>query len=476
MFLLPQLQSPLPALVAMSLAPAAPPLTPGVLFHRPAASAFDALPFRAKTNPFNYNGSGGGGGGGGDTGSISSHQHTLSPPPSGSASARSASSSAASAASGSPDAQAAWKVHLKQQCMQRVKANRSSLVQKMRSAVEAHSPPPLNAFTAAQAASASDALSQSLRGIIEDQFLSQRNQAAAAAAAAGHRSPVAVSSRMSSAYFGDGCSADDAFSYTASDCEGGLTQDELIELLAQLEEEVRRGDDLSQAHSQQQDGSQGWGMNDAPQPTSHVPLAATAAASSSSAAAAAAASPFGFGASSAFGSPFMQQQQHQLAAAYDAEAAAQMEADLLALQEYESVQSAQRVPCPVCHDPNVSVSSGSSLGAPSCASCPRCGMRYAVSSVDEFRQHLSDACELHMHKCATAPKFMTPQYGAAGRAAASAASSSASAPSAASASLALVCEVCLTWLTLPVPSNGFASHPSSQNPAADGDDDQPMAS
>ena len=354
--------------------------------------------------------------------------------------------------------------------MQRVKANRSSLVRKMRSAVEAHSPPPLNAQTAARAASASDALSQSLRGIIQDQFLSQRNQAAAAAAAAAQRSPGSSYTRASHAYFGDGCSADDAFSYTASDCEGGLTQDELIELVAQMEEELRRGDDSAQAYSQQ-DASQGFGMNDAPQPTSHMPMAATAAASSSSSAAAAA-SPFGFRASP-FDSSFQQQQQQhqhqsQLAAAYAAEAAAQMEADLLALQEWESVQSAQRLPCPVCHDPNVSVSSGSSLGS-SCASCHRCGMRYAVSSVDEFRQQLSDACELHMHKCAAPPKFIMPASAAA------AAAASSSALSAPSASLALVCEVCQTWLTLPVPASGFASHPSSQNPAAD-DDDQPMAS
>ena len=485
-----------------------------MLFHR-VQHAFNSQPFRAKANPFNSQTTAGEEHKEDAAAAFNdgrAHHHALSPPASGAGAPHSASRVAGgssgggggarvlrSAGSASPDAP--WKAHLKQQCMNRVKQQRSSLQQKLRNLSAPGSDTPvapaaaMTAATAAQAAHASEALAHELRGIIQEQYAEQRSNqhvrsspfpAGAAAAASSSSAAAAASSSYASAAssFSSSASArgatsdsdrDRAFMASFSpDEDEFLTQDELLDLMAELEEEVRREEEEGGSMSMMEETQ----LQHDGRPTNHV-----AAASSSSAAAT---SPFRFGASassssaaatasssssSAFASSpqqlqlQQQQQQQWLAAAYDAEAAAQMEADMEALQEYESQRShIEVILCPVCHTHSVTVSSGSALGS-SAASCSRCGLRYLVDSAADFRQHLSDAVELHASRCAAAPKFLSPHYAPrpVAAAAASSASSSSSSSAVPSASLALACEACQTWLTLPVLSNGgWGSHPSSQ--------------
>jgi hypothetical protein len=180
-----------------SVIPAAPLLGNGVLFHRSPTSFVAAAAasgrFVAKATPFN---------GLAAEALLASpqqrNQHApLSAPNSLASSGRSAASSATSSALTAPRsaAEPAWKQNLRQQCIQRVKAQRQSLQQKLRgmhaaAAKGAHSSHSLNAdmgdaHLTAAAAQASAALANSLRDIIQEQYAEQRSSSRASSSASG---------------------------------------------------------------------------------------------------------------------------------------------------------------------------------------------------------------------------------------------------------------------------------------------------
>jgi hypothetical protein len=177
----------------------------------------------------------------------------------------------------------------------------------------------------------------------------------------------------------------------------------------------------------------------------------------------------------------------QLAAVYDADAAAQYEADMEALQEFEFAQQqaasssasaaasaaaadsiAASLPCPVCNRCGcLSLVSGAS--GQMHVQCRSCGLLYSrAGSLADFRQQLSESFELHAGRCRALPKFV-PLYqdaiGSASAAAASAPSPAAAGSGAGVPTVALSCEHCRTWWPLPLGANNHAS-PAAAAPAA----------
>jgi len=463
-----------------------------------ASSSSSRSPFTAKSNPFLTRPE--------TTDSRSSHSsrasqakcvavspisHSLasSPSPSPSAPLSAPHSSASShvfaspttstTSSSQPSSAPHWKASLRARCVERVKQQREAIRDRMRArmrltamdsgtnmsmsmasdfSMQHHS----NSKHQAAATAASTALEESLRTIINEQMQQQRqkqNTAATSFATAASSSsayclpavPTASSSSSvvfpSSSSSSSSSSAPSPFAPSFVDDDalyGDLSPGEYMELMQQLEEEVRAELEQEMMMMEMQGStstSNGWGSS-----------------------------------GSKNSDPAL--------AAYEAAAMDELEDAISAYEWSEAAAHGQTISCPCCHRSLQlttfnssqcfhSAAASSSPHGNSGVSCP-CGFKAACGSLTDLQSQLTDARERHATRCLAQPKFLCiqDQQTHASMSARSSASafSSTPAPPSPLPSLFLACDTCGMWSHVPIhahaPGTGSAASGSSSTASA----------